>query len=301
MARRRPRPDASTGPAQEAAPPLQALEPVVPEPRRTLLPPGSPVDDFGHDAQYAARVTPHIEYLFDRYFQVDVEGAERVPSTGPVILVANHGGTVPLDWLMLQTAVRRSPAGRLLRPLMEDALHHLPFIGPFMSRVGGVRACPENALRLLEAGEAIAVFPEGMKGTSKLFRERYHLQRFGRGGFVKLAMTTGAPVLPVAIVGSEETHPLLGRATKVVKSLGLAYLPVTPTFPLLGPLGLWPLPSRWMISFGAPVHVPGGPEQVHDRALAHRMAETMRGEIQAMVEALKARRGKTFDVGRFLR
>ena len=155
-----------------------------------------------------------LDFLCAKWFRTEVRGLEHVPAHGAGILIANHAGSLPYDSAMLLHAIRRDhPARRDVRPLVEDAVFHLPWLGPLMNRIGGVRACPENAARLLEKDELIAVFPEGVKGMSKLWRDRYRLQRFGRGGFVKLALKTGAPIIPVAVVGAEEALPLLGRVT----------------------------------------------------------------------------------------
>jgi len=133
---------------------------------------------------------------------------------------------------MVMHAVRRDhPARRDVRPLVEDTVFHLPFLGPLMNRIGGVRADPENAERLLCKDELVAVFPEGEKGMGKLWRERYRLQRFGRGGFVKLALRTASPIIPVAVVGAEEAAPMLGKVTWFAKNIGIPWIPVTPTFP----------------------------------------------------------------------
>src|SRR5207245_2691664 len=122
-------------------------------------------------------------------------------------------------------------------------------LGSFMTRLGGVRACQENAERLLRRGELVATFPEGYKGIGKLFRDRYRLQRFGRGGYIKLALRARCPVVPFAVVGAEEVHPTFFNASAIAKALRLPYLPVTPTFPALGPIGLVPLPTKWTIAF----------------------------------------------------
>ena len=154
-----------------------------------------------------------------------------------------------------------------------------------------MRACQENAERLLGHGALVAVFPEGMKGIGKLFRERYKLQRFGRGGFVKLSLRTRTPIVPVAVVGGEETNPMLTRIEYLTKSLGVPYLPVTPTFPLLGPIGLLPAPTKWKIFFGEPVALDRyGAESSDDELLVGRLAERVRGEIQAMLDRALARR-----------
>ena len=248
------------------------------------------VDDFGRDPIATARWEWVLDFLYAKWFRCEVRGLEHVPAEGRAILIANHAGSLPYDSAMVMHAIRRDhPARRDVRPLVEDAVFHLPWLGPLMNRIGGVRACPENAERLLEHDELIAVFPEGVKGMSKLWRDRYRLQRFGRGGFVKLALRTGAPIIPCAVVGAEEALPLLGRITWFAKSVGLPYVPVTPTFPWLGPAGLLPLPAKWKIAFAPPIDLAReyGPAAADDRLLVGRLAEQIRGQVQAMVDDLR--------------
>ena len=248
---------------------------------------GEEVDDFGLDPLYEERIRPISEFLLQRYFRAKIEGIENVPADGRCLLVANHSGTLPLDGLMLRTALRLGhPSARELRWLAEDFLFYLPFAGVFMNRVGAVRACQENAERLLEKELLVAAFPEGVQGIKKLYRERYRLQRFGRGGYIRLALRMQAPLVPCAIVGAEETNPLLYRVEYLASLVGLPYIPVTPTFPLLGPLGLLPAPSRWRIRFGEPVSLEGhGPEAADDHVLVGRLSERVRTTIQAMLES----------------
>jgi 1-acyl-sn-glycerol-3-phosphate acyltransferase len=156
-----------------------------------------------------------------------------------------------------------------------------------MNRIGGVRADPANAERLLQKDELVAVFPEGEKGMGKLWKDRYRLQRFGRGGFVKLALRTGAPIIPVAVVGAEEAAPMLGKVTWFAKNIGIPWIPVTPTFPWIGPAGLLPLPSKWFIEFGTPIHLEG---DANDRLLVNKLADQVRTQIQTMVDGLLAKR-----------
>jgi 1-acyl-sn-glycerol-3-phosphate acyltransferase len=244
------------------------------------------VDDFGLDPAFENRFRPIAEFLYQRYFRIRTLGITHVPSSGRCIIVANHSGTLPLDGLMLRTAFRvEHPAARELRWLAEDFLFYLPFAGVFMNRVGAVRACQENAERLLGKDGLLAVFPEGVQGIRKLFAERYRLQRFGRGGYIRLALRMQAPIVPCAIVGAEETNPLLYRLEYLAGLVGLPYIPVTPTFPLLGPLGLVPAPSRWTIRFGEPVSLEGyGPQAAEDHVLVGRLSERVRGAIQAMLD-----------------
>lgn len=245
------------------------------------------VDEFGLDPVYEARLRPLLDFLYTKWFRVEVRGVENVPADGRCVMVANHSGVLPFDGLMVRTALRREHStGRDVRWLAEDFVYHLPFLGAFINRIGAVRACQENAERLLKREECILVFPEGVKGTGKLYRERYKLQRFGRGGFVKLALRTHAPVIPVSIIGAEETSPLLYRFEYLTRAIGLPFVPITPTFPLLGPLGLTPAPSKWTIEFGAPIELEDhGPEAADDALLVGRLAERVRGSIQRTLDA----------------
>lgn len=251
------------------------------------------VDEFGRDPLVSAKVEPLLELLFAKWFRVSVEGDANLPEAGRGLLVANHSGTLPYDGAMLMHAVRRHSASRRdVRPLVEDFVFHFPYLGTFINRIGGVRACQENAERLLHDDELVAVFPEGIKGVGKLWKERYRLQRFGRGGFVKLALRTGAPIIPTAVIGAEEIHPLVAKVTWLAKSVGIPYLPITPTFPWLGPLGLVPLPSKWTIRFGAPMDFASqyGAAAADDRILVNRLSEQVRVKIQEMVDETLAQR-----------
>jgi 1-acyl-sn-glycerol-3-phosphate acyltransferase len=254
------------------------------------------IDEFGLDPRYFERHAPLFEFLYRHYFRVESQGLEHLPRSGPALLVANHSGAFPIDSAMLLFSVRAEhPVRRDVRPLLEDVIFHLPYLGVFLNRIGGVRACPENAERLLERGQLVGVFPEGIKGISKLYSERYHLQRFGRGGFVKLALRAGVPIIPVAIVGAEETHPMLFRLDGLARSVGLPYLPVTPLFPLLGPLGLLPLPSKWTIRFCPPVELgPHGPAQAEDGLVVGDLTEKVRQVIQDAVSEIVGRRQSVF-------
>jgi 1-acyl-sn-glycerol-3-phosphate acyltransferase len=255
--------------------------------RKCLTSRSEEIDDFGLDPAYESKVRPVAEFLYRRYFRVKTTGIENLPQSGRCIIVANHSGTLPLDGLMLRTALHLESGGsRELRWLAEDFLFYLPFAGVFMNRVGAVRACQENAERLLEKEHMVAVFPEGVQGIKKLYKERYRLQRFGRGGYIRLALRMRAPIVPCSIVGAEETNPLLYRVEYLAGLVGLPYIPVTPTFPFLGPLGLLPAPSRWRITFGEPVSLDHhGPEAADDHVLVGRLSDRVRGTIQSMLDS----------------
>ena len=228
---------------------------------------------------------------------MQTEGVRNVPSHGRGLIVSNHAGSMfPFDATMLGVAIQKEhPLPRWTRPLVLNWAFDLPFLSFFMRKVGGVPASPFNATRLLEQDELVMVFPEGVKGTGKPFRERYRLQRFGRGGFVEVALRTGAPIIPVAVVGSEEIYPMIGDSPALARVIGAPFAPVTPTFPLLGPLGLIPLPSRWRIEFCEPIDVSEyGPEAVDDKALLFDISEQVRETIQAKLYENLVKRGSAF-------
>jgi 1-acyl-sn-glycerol-3-phosphate acyltransferase len=254
------------------------------------------VDEFGADARFSAAVDPLLEVLYTLWWRVETSGLERIPADGPALLVANHSGVLPYDGLMIKLAVRRGhPRRRDCRLLALDMFALLPFLAPMLAKSGAVRAHPDNAERLLRAGELVGVFPEGVKGVGKRFRDRYRLARFGRGGFVRVALRTGAPIVPCAVVGAEEIHPVLAKADWVGRPFGLPYFPITPTFPLLGPLGLVPLPTKWSIEFADPIDVSGyGAEAADDPIVVGRLSEEVRAAIQRMLDERLARRASVF-------
>ena len=254
------------------------------------------VDEFGMDDVVVQHTRPLFELLFDAWWRVDVGGLDVLPRSGPCLLVANRSGLLPYDGLMLAHIVERFHVSRE-RPrfLVADWLITLPFMQPYLTRLGGVRACRENAARLLDSGRWVIAFPEGAKGAAKVFRDRYRVQRFGRGGVVRLALERGVPLVPVGVVGAEEAHPLLFKAHAPARVLGLPFLPVTPTFPLLGPLGAVPLPSKWVIRFGEPLHLDHLPGERHDdELLVSRLNAELREKIQALVEIGLADRESVF-------
>jgi 1-acyl-sn-glycerol-3-phosphate acyltransferase len=253
-------------------------------------------DEWGFDEDFADLVEPLFSFLFDRWWRVQVEGVERVPPHGRVLLAANHAGILPWDATMISVALlRQHPLPRHPRFLVLNWAFDLPWVSVFIRKVGGVVASPHNALRLLEQDHLVAVFPEGVKGTGKPFSERYRLRRFGRGGFVEVALRTGAPIVPVAVVGSEEIYPKIGDLPPVARLIGAPFFPVTPTFPWLGPLGTVPLPSKWRIEFCEPIETAHhGSEAAADRALVLELTEQVRDTVQRAVYANVARRGPAF-------
>jgi 1-acyl-sn-glycerol-3-phosphate acyltransferase len=245
------------------------------------------VDEFGFDPDLTRTVlAPLARLLYERWWRVDWVAMENVPLEGPVLLVANHAGTLPWDAIVLKFGILdRHEAHRHVRLLAADLVFRMPFVGALARKSGNTLACEEDALRLLEGDEVLGVLPEGFKGVGKPWRERYRLQRFGRGGFIELALRAKAPIVPVAIVGSEEIYPLVSRARPLGRVLGLPYFPVTPFFPWLGPLGMIPLPSKWIVEFGAPVATDRFAEDAwQDGLTVLELPERVREEIQAMLQ-----------------
>jgi len=252
------------------------------------------VDEFGFDPQITEVLTAAIEPLAEKWFRLEVRGIENIPVEGGALLVANHSGTVPIDGLITGYAVKKY-SGRNLRPLGADLVFSLPFVGQVARKVGATLACTEDAERLLTTGELAGVWPEGVKGIGKPFAERYKLQRFGRGGFVSSAMRAQVPIVPVSIVGAEEIYPLVGNVPSLARLLGLPYLPITPFFPLLGPLGMIPLPSKWIIEFGEPIRTDAyDPESADDPMLLFNVTDQVRETIQQTLYGLLVDRGNAF-------
>lgn len=248
-------------------------------------------DPFGLDLAFRSRMIPLFRFLHDRYWRVEVTGAHHIPTHGPALLVSNHSGALPFDGTMIVAAaeIHRQRTIRFLYDRFVDAVSP---VAAFYRKNGGASASRENALKLLQLGEALLIFPEGVPGVAKPFADRYHLQTFVPG-FARLAMALNVPIIPVAVVGAEEIYPLVGRAEGIGRMFGMPYIPITPFFPLLGLLGTLPLPTKWQIQFGKPIHLP----QVDDEARWVRgkvEAARVRRRIQAMVNRLKSRRRSVF-------
>ena len=255
------------------------------------------VDEFGFDEDFTENVyLPLLRPLYKSWFRVEVRGIENIPSSGGALVVSNHSGTVALDSLMAQVAVHdEHPAHRHLRMLGADLVFRTPIIGEVARKSGSTLAANPDAERLLASGELAGVWPEGFKGVGKPFSERYKLRRFGRGGFVAAALRTGAPIVPCSIVGAEEIYPMIGNLKTLARLIGAPYIPVTPTFPLLGPLGLIPLPSKWIIEFGAPVDTAVlGPHAAEDPMVVFDLTDQVRETIQQTLYALLMQRGSVF-------
>lgn len=255
------------------------------------------VDEFGFDPELNDSVLlALLRPLYKHWFRVEVRGIENIPAEGGALVVANHAGTIGLDALMVQLAIHDThPQQRHLRPLGADIVFDLPFVGMLARKAGATLACNADAERLLKSGELVGVWPEGYKGTGKPFSERYRLQRFGRGGFVAAALEAGVPIVPCSVVGSEEIYPMLGNVKVAARMLGLPYFPITPTFPWLGPLGVVPLPSKWVIEFGEPIDAQGFGEAAPDDAmLVFEVTDQVRETIQHNLYRMLVRRRGIF-------
>jgi 1-acyl-sn-glycerol-3-phosphate acyltransferase len=242
-----------------------------------------PVDDFGFDPDLTDHVfMTAVRPLYERWFRVETRGLHNVPDTGGALIVANHSGTLPLDAVGVALPLLDDhPAHRHLRMLGADLVFRMPVVAPLARKAGHTLACNADAERLLSSGELVGVWPEGFKGVGKPFSERYKLQRFGRGGFVSAALRTGVPIVPVSIVGAEEIYPMIGNMKTLARLLGVPYVPVTPTFPLLGPLGLVPLPSKWLIEYGEPIQTAHyGSAAADDPMLVFNLTDQVREVIQ---------------------
>lgn len=256
------------------------------------------VDDFGFDRELNDAVfQPLLRVLYHDWFRTEVFGIEHVPKDGGALVVANHSGTVALDALMLGVAIRdQHPQERHLRLLGADLVFRMPVVSELARKSGATVACNPDAERLMSTGELVGVFPEGFKGIGKRFADRYKLQRFGRGGFVSAALRTGTPIVPVAIVGAEEIYPILADLKPLARLLGMPYFPITPTFPWLGPLGLVPLPSKWLIQFCPPIPTEHLTDLADDPMVVYNLADQVRETIQAALLELLEKRPDPFGL-----
>jgi 1-acyl-sn-glycerol-3-phosphate acyltransferase len=255
------------------------------------------VDEFGFDPHFnAALVRPALKVFFTSWFRTEVSGIDNLPANGAALVVANHAGVLPFDGLMASVAVHdEHPAHRDLRLLAADMVFDLPMIGQAARKAGHTMACAADAHRLLAAGELAAVFPEGYKGLGKRFKDRYKLQRFGRGGFVSAALRAKAPIVPCSIVGSEEIYPMLADIKLLARLFGLPYFPITPLFPLAGAAGLVPLPSKWHIAFGEPISTADYADaDADDPMVTFELTDRVRETIQQTLYRLLAGRRNTF-------
>lgn len=248
------------------------------------------VDPFGLDPQWTKYALAAVAFLHRHYFRTEVFGAEHIPK-GRALLVANHSGQIPIDGALIGASLFMDvEPPRFMRAMVEKWTQTLPFISLLFSRVGQVVGVPENAQRLLESEEVLLVFPEGARGISKPFHKRYQLVDFGLG-FMRLAMATGTPIVPVAVIGGEEQYISVGNFESMAKMLRMPSFPVLPQ--LLVPFGALPLPTRYRIYFGEPMRFDGDPDD--DDSVIEEKVFVVKATVQSMVNrALKARKSVFF-------
>ena len=253
------------------------------------------VDEFGFDPEFTTKIyLPLLRQIADHWFRVEVRGAENLPMDGSALLVSNHAGTLPLDGMILHTVVY-DEIGRHVRMLGADLIFKTPYSGDLARKTGTTLACQEDAERLLASNQLVAVFPEGFKGLGKPYADRYKLQRFGRGGFVTAAIRAQVPIIPLAIVGSEEIYPLIAKAPALARALGVPYFPITPLFPWFGPLGMIPAPSKWIIQFGEAITTDElGPGAADDPMTVFNITDQVRETIQQTLYAVLIQRRSAF-------
>ena len=253
------------------------------------------VDEYGFDQEIAQRFfMAALRPIAEKWFRIEVRGADNIPTDGGALVVSNHSGTIPVDGLMTMVSIH-DHTGRFLRPLGADLVFRLPVVSTMARKGGATLACNEDAERMLRGGELVGVWPEGFKGIGKPYAERYKLQRFGRGGFVSAALRTGVPIVPLSVVGAEEIFPLVGNIPSLARLLGVPYIPITPLFPLLGPLGLVPLPSKWLLEFGEPIRTDEFEAgAADDPMLVFNVTDQVRETIQQTLYSLLMKRQSVF-------
>ena len=275
--------------AEPEPPPLRDLTGLIapPDPERQ-------VDDWGRSERVYQLMEPVLNFYYRYWFRVDVEGIEHVPASGGALLASNHSGALPPDAPMIMQAVRNEhPAPRPLYMLGEHWFKGYPGVGMLANKIGMVAAHPANAHRLLrDEGQLVLVFPEGQKGTRKLFWQRYKLRRFGRGGFVKTAIRAGVPIVPIAVMGAEEAMPIFAHVPLLQRVTGLIYFPINHAFPHFGLLagGMY-LPAKFRIRFLEPVRFERhGPDAADDVAFVQQVADDIRARIQDALNGMLGQR-----------
>jgi 1-acyl-sn-glycerol-3-phosphate acyltransferase len=257
-----------------------ADRPPLPDPRQ------SDVDEWGRSEHMRELARRFYEPLYRRWFRAEWEGLEKIPRRGGALLIANHAAAIPSDAPVIMHGIE-SELGRPVYGLADHFFKALPVIGTVWARVGGVAAHPENAYRLLrEQQQLVLVFPEGSKGPGKLYRDRYQLRRFGRGGFVEIAMRAGVPIVPIAVVGAEESMPILYKSPTMARALNLPYFPVTANHLLFGPLlgSVAYFPAKIKLRVLDPVSFDAPPDQ--ERYSKSRIMEEAENIRQALQETL---------------
>ncbi len=253
-------------------------------------------DEWGLDWEFVEAVRPFFDFMYKIYWRVETTGIEHIPDYDRALLVSNHSGQLPWDGTMIMAAVlNEHPAQRLVRNLYDSWYPTLPFISSTLVKMGQALGSIENGIRLLEQDELVGAFPEGYKGLSKRFRDRYKLARFERGDFAKMALLTESPIIPVSVVGAEETYVTLANSSTLAKATGFPYFPISFRFPWFGLLGVVPFPTKWYIDFGEPILTDSnGSEEAENLVLVSQLADQVRNIIQEMVNSRLAQRRSLF-------
>jgi 1-acyl-sn-glycerol-3-phosphate acyltransferase len=274
---------------------------LVPLPRPTPEPTAplrrSDVDEWGRSERVRTLLRRAYDPIYRHWFRAEWEGLEHIPTTGGALLVANHAGAIPADAAVIMHGIEEE-LGRPVYGLADYFFRSFPVVGTLWSRAGGVAAHPDNAYRLLgPQGQLVLVFPEGTKGTGKPWKDRYQLRRFGRGGFAEIAMRAGVPVVPVAVVGSEEAMPMVAKSERLASALGVPYVPLTLNMLALGPLGLLGyFPAKFKLRVLPPVHFGQEPDQErYSKSMVLRASESVRQQLQdTLLDMLAERRSVWF-------
>jgi len=254
------------------------------------------VDEWGYDPEFIGLFKPFFDFMYKKYWRVQTSGMENIPDVGRALLVSNHSGQLPFDGAMIGLAVMdEHPCSRLVRSLYASWFPTLPFISTFLVKMGQATASEENGVRLLEQEQLVSVFPEGIKGIGKLYKDRYQLARFGRGGFVRMALRTQAPIIPVSVVGAEEIYISIYNARLIARLIGFPFFPITITWPWFGLLGLVPLPTKWSIDFAEPIPTDEyGPDAYNNLNLVSQLTNQTRNIIQDNIRSRLAERRSIF-------
>lgn len=253
-------------------------------------------DEWGLDWEFLEAVRPFLDFLYKVYWRVVVTGIEHIPDYERALLVSNHSGQLPWNAAMVMTAIlNEHPAQRLVRNLYADWFPTIPYLSSMLVKMGQALASVENGIRLLEQDELVGVYPEAYTLKVGLFREQYKLARFGRGGFVKMALNTQAPIIPVSVVGAEETRLSIAKSTRLARKTGFPFLPNTLRYPWFGFLGLMPFPTKLYIDFGEPIPTADyGPDAMEDLVLVSKMTDQVRNTVQEMIDYRLAERKSLF-------
>jgi 1-acyl-sn-glycerol-3-phosphate acyltransferase len=274
--------DTTTGPHAGAAPTSTGLD----DPRM------SDVDEWGRSEHLRELLRRIYNPVYDHWFRVEWEGFDKIPTEGGALIVANHAGAIPADAPAIMHGIERD-LGRPVYGLADEIFKRVPVVNVGWSRLGGVQAHPDNAYRLLrEQQQLVMVFPEGTKGTGKTYSERYQLRRFGRGGFVQIAMRSGVPIIPMSVIGNEETMPILFKLPTLARALRVPYFPITANMLALGPLGIVvPFPAKMRIRVLDPVRFDVPPDQPrYSRSRVMDASEQIRQTVQESLHDMLAKR-----------